>query len=334
MSYRTQVITVFGGSGFIGRHLIRRLAKSGAVIRIATRTPGKAAFLKTAGAVGQIVPFGTDCTKDESVARALQGADIAINLLGVLYERGAQSFQGVHTDAAGRIARLAAANGVTRMVHVSAIGADAASHSAYARSKAAGEQAVRAGFPAATILRPSIVFGPEDNFFNKFAAMAQKAPALPLIGGGKTRFQPVYVGDLADAIVAALELESAKGKTFELGGPRVYSFRELLELTQKEIRRHRPLVTIPWNIAESLGGLLEKVPLLAPVLTRDQVELLKRDNIVAPGAPGFKELGITELATCEVILPTYLSRFIVGGRYTTLTGDKDAAGHGAADSAH
>ncbi len=320
MSYRTQVITVFGGSGFIGRHLIRRLAKSGAVVRIATRNPGKAAFLKTAGAVGQIVPFATDCGKDESVARALQGADVAINLLGVLYERGSQSFQAVHVDAAARIARLAKAAGVGRLVHLSAIGADAASPAAYARSKAAGEQAVLAAFPTATILRPSIVFGPEDNFFNKFAAMAQKAPVLPLIGGGKTRFQPVYVGDLADAVVAALDLDSAKGRTFELGGPRIYSFKELLELMQKDIQRHRPLVTLPWNVAESLAGFLEKIPVLAPALTRDQVAMLRRDTVVAQGALGFKDLGITELASCEVILPTYLSRFIVGGKYNGQTG--------------
>ncbi len=320
MSYRTQVITVFGGSGFIGRHLIRRLAKSGAVVRIATRNPVKANYLKTAGAVGQIVPFATDVTKDESVARALQGADIAINLIGVLYERGRETFQAAHVEAPQRIARLAAANGVTRLVHVSALGADGSSPSAYARSKAAGEQAVLAAFPAATILRPSIVFGPEDGFFNKFAAMAQIAPALPLIGGGKTRFQPVYVGDLADAIVAALDLETAKGRTFELGGPRSYSFKELLELTLKAVHRKRLLVPVPWAAAETLGGVLEKVPVLAPALTRDQVELLKRDNVVSPTAAGFKELGLDALASCEVIVPTYLSRFIVGGRNPTVPG--------------
>ncbi|AWK86202.1 complex I NDUFA9 subunit family protein [Azospirillum thermophilum] len=321
MSYRTQVITVFGGVGFIGRHLIRRLAKSGAVIRVATRNPGKVSFLKTSGSVGQIVPFATDVTKDESVARAVQGADIVINLIGVLYERGSQTFQSCHVDAAGRIARLAAAAGAARMVHVSAIGADANSPSAYARSKAAGEKAVLAAFPGATILRPSIVFGPEDQFFNRFAAMAQIAPALPLIGGGKTRFQPVYVGDVADAIVAALELDGVQGHTYELGGPRTYSFRELMELTLSTVRRRRFLVPVPWNLAGTLGGLLEKVPLLAPALTRDQVELMKRDNVVSPTAAGFKELGITELGTCEIILPTYLSRFIVGGRYNTLTRD-------------
>ncbi|CAO3416054.1 complex I NDUFA9 subunit family protein [Azospirillum doebereinerae] len=321
MSYRTQVITVFGGSGFIGRHLIRRLAKSGAVVRIATRSPGKANFLKTAGAVGQIVPFATDVTKDESVARALQGADIAINLIGVLYEQGRQTFQGAHVEAAGRIARLAALNGVSRLVHVSALGADAGSPASYARSKAAGEQAVLDVFPEATILRPGIVFGPEDRFFNKFAAMAQIAPALPLIGGGKTRFQPVYVGDLADAIVASLDLASAKGRIFELGGPRVYSFKELLQLTLKTVQRKRYLLPVPWGAAETLGGVLEKVPLLAPALTRDQVELLKRDNVVSPGAAGFKDLGIDTLASCEVIVPTYLARFIVGGRNPTVPGN-------------
>lgn len=319
MSYRTQIVTVFGGSGFIGRHLIRRLAKSGAVVRIATRNPGKATFLKTAGSVGQIVPFATDCSKDESVARAVQGADIVVNLIGALYERGSQSFQAVHVDAAARIARLAAAAGAARLVHVSAIGADAASPAAYARSKAAGEQAVLAAFPAATILRPSIVFGPEDGFFNKFAAMAQIAPALPLIGGGKTRFQPVYVGDLCEAIVAALENEGTKGHTYELGGPRTYSFKELLELTLAEVRRKRLLVPVPWGAAETLGGILEKVPVIAPALTRDQVELLKRDNVVSPTAAGFKDLGIDTLTSCEVILPTYLSRFIVGGRYNAVT---------------
>ncbi len=321
MSYRTQVVTVFGGSGFIGRHLIRRLAKSGAVVRIATRTPNKAGYLKTAGAVGQIVPFATDVTKDESVARALQGADIAINLIGVLYERGAQTFPSAHVEAAGRIARIAAASGIARLVQVSALGADADAPSAYARSKAAGEQAVLAAYPEATLLRPSIVFGPEDNFFNRFAAMAQIAPALPLIGGGTTRFQPVYVGDLADAIVATLDRDDAKGRTYELGGPRSYSFKELLALTLKEIHRKRFLVDVPWSTAETLGGLLEKVPLLAPVMTRDQVELLKRDNVVSPGSAGFAELGITALTSCEVILPTYLSRFIVGGRNPTVAGN-------------
>ncbi|MBP2291848.1 complex I NDUFA9 subunit family protein [Azospirillum rugosum] len=321
MSYRNEVVTVFGGSGFIGRHLIRRLAKSGAIVRVVSRHPNQANFLKTAGSVGQIVPMAADVTDDQSVARAIQGSDTVINLIGALYETAPWSFQTVHVDAPTRIARIAAANGVRKLVHVSAIGADTRSASAYARSKAAGEQAVLQAFPGATIIRPSIVFGPEDAFFNKFASMAQIAPALPLIGGS-TKFQPVYVGDLADAITAAVHQDSAAGKTFELGGPRVYTFKELMELMLHEIRRkHRLLVPVPFNIAEKLGAFCEKIPLIAPPLTRDQVELLKTDNVASPSTPGFKELGMTELASCEVILPTYLSRFIVGGRNATLTRD-------------
>ena len=321
MSYRYEVVTVFGGSGFIGRHLIRRLAKSGAIVRVVSRHPNQANFLKTAGSVGQIVPMAADVTDDQSVARAIQGSDTVINLIGALYETAPWSFQTVHVDAPSRIARIAAASGVRKLVHVSAIGGDSRSASAYARSKAAGEQAVQQAFPGATIIRPSIVFGPEDAFFNKFAAMAQISPVLPLIGGN-TKFQPVYVGDLADAITAAVHLDSAAGKTFELGGPRVYTFKELMELMLHEIRRkHRLLLPVPFNLAEKLGAVLEKIPLIAPPLTRDQVELLKTDNVASPSAPGFKELGITELASCEVILPTYLSRFIVGGRSSTLTRD-------------
>ncbi|MFC5357511.1 complex I NDUFA9 subunit family protein [Azospirillum himalayense] len=328
MSYRSEVVTVFGGSGFVGRHLIRRLAKTGAIVRVVSRHPNKANFLKTAGSVGQIVPMAADVKDDQSVARAIQGADTVINLIGTLYERGAWTFQTVHVDAPARIARIAKASGVRRLVHVSAIGADARSASAYAKSKAAGEQAVAQAFPGATIIRPSIVFGPEDGFFNKFAAMAQVSPALPLIGGA-TKFQPVYVGDLADAIAAAATLDSATGRTFELGGPRVYSVKELMQLMLREIRRKRFLVPVPWNVAETLGGLLEKVPpIVAPPLTRDQVEMLRTDNVAAPGAPGFKELGITNLSSCEVVLPTYLSRFIVGGRSNTMP--RDAGNHSGA----
>ncbi len=331
MSYRYQIATVFGGSGFIGRHLIRRLAKSGAIVRVVTRHPNQANFLKTAGSVGQIVPMAADVTKDESVARAVQGSDIVINLIGTLYERGPWTFQAVHVDAPARIARIARANGVRRLVHVSALGADGASASAYARSKAAGEKALLAEFPEATILRPSIVFGPEDSFFNTFAALAQISPVLPLIGGA-TRFQPVYVGDLADAITAAAHRDDSRGRTYELGGPRTYSFRELMELMLREIRRKRLLVPVPWRVAEVVGGLLEKVPVIAPPLTRDQVEMLKTDNVVSGQAPGLADLGITEAATCEVMLPTYLSRFIVGGRSSTLT--RDVGTFGKYPSAH
>ncbi|HYG91696.1 MAG TPA: complex I NDUFA9 subunit family protein [Azospirillum sp.] len=320
MSYRYRVATVFGGSGFIGRHLIRRLAKSGTIVRIASRHPSQANFLKTAGAVGQIVPWAVDVRDDASVARAVKDADIVINLIGALYETAPWSFETVHVDAPARIARLAKAAGAGRLVHVSALGADANSASAYARTKAAGEKAVLAAFPEATIVRPSIVFGPEDRFFNKFAAMAQVSPALPLIGGGKTRFQPVSVSDVADAIMAILNDDGTKGRVYELGGPNTYTFKQLMQLMLKEIRRRRLLVPIPWRASETLGSILEKVPLIAPLLTRDQVELLKKDNVCSGQQPGFEQLGITPTAP-EVILPTYLYRFIVGGRANVATRD-------------
>lgn len=312
MTDRTSIVTVFGGSGFIGRHLIQRLAKTGAIIRVASRHPSQANFLKTAGVVGQVVPLAADITDDRSVAAAVAGADTVINLIGILYESGRWTFQAVHAEAPGRIARSAREHGVRRLVHLSAIGADTAAPAAYARSKGAGEGAVRDAFPAATILRPSIVFGPEDNFFNLFAGLALISPALPLIGGGKTRFQPVYVGDVADAVMAALANPDAAGKTYELGGPRVYTFREIMEFILREIRRKRVLLPLPWGVARMQAAVLELLP--KPMLTRDQVEMLKVDNVVAPGALTLKDLGVSPTAA-EVIVPGYLDRFRPGGGY-------------------
>jgi len=321
MSYRYRIATVFGGSGFIGRHLIRRLAKTGTIVRVASRHPAQANFLKTAGSVGQIIPWAVDVRDDASVARAVKDADIVINLVGALYETGPWSFETVHVNTPARIARLAKEAGASRLVHVSALGADERSPSLYAKSKAAGEQALLAAFPGATVVRPSIVFGPEDRFFNKFAAMAQISPVLPLVGGGKTRFQPVYVGDLADAVVAVLNTDESKGRTYELGGPNTYTFKELMQLMLKEICRKRVLLLpIPWKASETLGGILEKVPFVAPLLTRDQVELLKKDNVCSGELPGFEQLGVTP-TTPEVMLPTYLHRFIVGGRSNAATRD-------------
>jgi NADH dehydrogenase len=321
MSFRYRVATVFGGSGFIGRHLIKRLAKTGTIIRVATRHPSNANFLRTNGAVGQIIPIATNIHDDASVAAAVRDADIVINLIGILYESGVNTFSGTQGDAPGRIARAAKAAGVQRFIQMSAIGADAGSTSEYARSKAAGEQAVLKAFPEATILRPSVVFGPEDGFFNRFGAMARISPVLPLIGGGHTKFQPVYVGDVADAVMKALENPAAPGKTYELGGPRVYSFREILELVLAETRRKRFMVTVPWSVAEFQGKILGKLP--KPLLTLDQVELLKRDNVVAPGAATLNDLGIAPTAA-EVIVPTYLDRFRVGGRFSQRAGSYSA----------
>jgi uncharacterized protein YbjT (DUF2867 family) len=310
-----KAVTVFGGSGFIGRHLIKRLAKTGAIITVATRRPEGAKFLKSMGDVGQIVPIAVDIFNDADIATAVAGADAVVNLIGILAEGGKQRFKTVQGDAPGRIARAAADAGVKHFVQVSAIGADAQSPSAYASSKATGEAGVREAFPKAVILRPSIVFGPEDQFFNRFAAMAQIAPALPLIGGGLTKFQPVYVGDVAEAIMAALLNGDAAGKTYELGGPRVYSFKELLELILSLIKRKRPLITLPWGLATLQASVLELLP--GAPLTRDQVTLLKRDNVVQAGALTLADLSIPATAV-ELIVPSYLDRFRLGGRFSTI----------------
>jgi NADH dehydrogenase len=295
-------VTVFGGSGFIGRYIVRRLAAEGWVVRVAVRDPVGAAFLKTAGNVGQVVPMRIDLAADNSVVEAaIAGADAVINLVGILHERGRYTFQAIHADA-----RLAAGAGASRFVQISAIGADRNAPAAYARSKAEGEAGVRAAFPGATIFRPSIVFGPEDHFFNRFARMARYSPALPLIGGGVTRFQPVYVGDVAEAIIRALHDDHAPGQVYELGGPRIYTFRALMELMLAELRRHRGLIPLPFWMAELLGMVLQLLPV--PPLTRDQVRLLRQDNVTTPGVPGLRELGITRTH------PPDLSRHVQQGR--------------------
>jgi uncharacterized protein YbjT (DUF2867 family) len=302
--------TVFGGSGFLGRYIVKRLVANGIVTRVATRNPDDALPLKTLGPVGHVVPVAARLDKKESVRNAVAGVDIVVNLVGILYESGGQTFRSVHVDGARNVARAAREAGVTRLLHVSALGADAQSPSAYARSKAEGEAAVREEFPGATILRPSIVIGPEDQFFNRFGWMTRYSPILPLIGGGHTRFQPVYVGDVADAAIAALKDPKADGTTFELGGPLTYTFRELLELLLREIGRKRILMSVPFGLASFKAAILEKLP--SPLLTRDQLELLKRDNVESGTLPGFTELGLTP-RHIEVVLPTYLARFRKGG---------------------
>jgi NADH dehydrogenase len=307
-----RLATVFGGSGFIGRYVVSKLAREGWLVRVAVRRPDEALFLKTAGVVGQVTPVAANVRDRASVARAIAGATAVVNLVGILHESGRQKFQAVQAEAPRTIAEEAARAGVRHLVHISAIGADANSDSTYARTKAAGEAAVQQAFPGATILRPSIVFGPEDDFFNRFAKMAQIAPALPLIGGGRTRFQPVYVGDVADAVVRAIEMREAAGRTYELAGPKVYSFAELMRLMLKEIGRKRALVPLPFPVASLMGSVLQNLPM--PQLTADQVRQLKRDNLPTAGAAGLADLGITPTMV-EAILPTYLDRYRARGAY-------------------
>ncbi len=313
------LVTVFGASGFLGRHTVRALAKRGYRIRAVTRRPNLAGHLPPMGNVGQIQLCKADVLEPEQVAAALKGASFAINLTGVLIPHGDNSFDALHAGAAQTIAEEAKKAGVTALVHVSAIGADLRSESAYARSKADGENRLRKAFPGATILRPSIVFGPEDSFFNRFAALARALPALPLIGGGHTKFQPVYVGNVADAIVTALESETARGRTYELGGPSTYSFRELMEFILRETDRKRALVPIPFGLASVKAMFLQFLP--SPLLTPDQVKLLRTDNVVGAGALTLTDLLILPTSV-EAEVPAYLWRFKPKGQYEAVAEGK------------
>ena len=308
METRT-VATVFGGSGFLGRYIVKRLAARGHIVRIAVRDTEGAMFLRPMGRVGQIVPMYASLAHEATIARAVEGAELVVNLIGILAERHRGDFQRIQAEGAGRIASLAAAAGVSRMVQVSAIGADAASPSLYARTKAAGEAAVLAAMPAATVLRPSLVFGAEDQFFNRFGSMAQVLPFMPVIAGD-TKMQPVYVGDVAEAVMAGLTGLDTAGKTYELGGPRVWTFREILAYILKETRRKRPLVEIPMGIARFQASLAELLP--SKPFTRDQLLLLSKDNVVTAGMPGLAELGIPATPV-ELIVPDYLDRYRPGG---------------------
>ncbi|MBV6631776.1 MAG: complex I NDUFA9 subunit family protein [Alphaproteobacteria bacterium] len=304
--------TVFGGTGFLGRYVVQALTRAGYEVRIPTRAAARANRLRVSGVVGQVVPITANIKDDATVHRLVEGAQVVVNLVGILAENRRQKFPAVHTDLPERIAKASAAAGVEKLVHISAIGADKNSKAAYARSKALGEEAILAAFPNATILRPSVVFGPEDEFLNRFGEMAMLAPALPLIGGGHTRFQPVYVGDVADAVMAAITRREAAGQTYELGGPRRYSLKQILDYINEETGRHRRLVNLPFGVAKLQGAVFERLP--GQMLTRDQVELLKSDNVVADDAKTLADLDI-EATTLEVIAPTYLYRFRKGGRF-------------------
>lgn len=320
-----QVVTVFGGSGFIGRQVVKRLAAQGWTVRAAVRDPVDAGFLRPMGEPGQVNPIAANVTDPASVRAALAGATAAINLVGILTEKGKATFDAVHRQGAANVAQAAREAGVKRLAHMSALGADKNSPSAYARSKALGEEAVLAAFPAATLYRPSIVFGPDDDFFNRFARLARLSPVLPVFtgdgfkpvhtetgyaidwfGSGGPTFQPVYVGDVAEALVKGVSEDWTAGRVYELGGPRRYTLKEVLELLLKVTGQSSRLVPLPFCAARAQAALFKLLP--KPPLTADQVKLLQVDNVVRGGKPGLAELGIAPVAA-EGILPTYLHRY-------------------------
>ncbi len=306
-----RLVTVFGGSGFLGRHLVQRLAANGDRVRVAVRDSEAAQFLKVMGGVGQITPMTADIANDSQVAAAVRGAGAVVNLAGILSESWRQTFKRIHTEGAANVARAASEAGAKRLVQISAIGADKDSRAKYARTKAAGEEAVKAAFAHASIVRPSVMFGPEDKFFNMFAGFALISPVLPLFGvnvfsDGGTKFQPVYVGDVAGAIMKILSDPGTVGKTYELGGPEVYSYKQIMELMLKQIGRRRLLIPVPFLLARFEAWFLEKAP--NPLLTRDQLRLLEKDNVVGEAAMTFKNLGVTP-TPAEAVLPAYLHRF-------------------------
>lgn len=303
------VATVFGGSGFIGRYVVQRLAARGHTVRVVGRHTERVKNLVTTGSVGQVVPLYGSFANPATLVRAIEGADLVVNLVGILAEQKSGDFQRIQADGPAVIARGAAQAGVHRLVQISAIGADPGSPSLYARTKAAGERAAREAMPGAVVLRPSLVFGEEDKFFNRFGSMAMYSPIMPVISGD-SRFQPVYVGDVADAILAGLERDDAVGRTYELGGPRIYTFRELLAWILHETRRHRALVTIPPGLARLQAKIAELIP--GKPFTQDQLTMLEQDNVVGTGSLGLSDLGIVPTPV-ELIVPAYLDRYRPGG---------------------
>ena len=310
------LVSVFGGSGFVGRQVVRALARDGWRIRVPMRRPHLGQDLKVAGTVGQVQLMQANLRFPDSVDRALEGADAVVNLVALLHETGKQTFQALHVDGAEALAWACARRGITNVAHISAIGADPDAASDYSRTKGEGERVVREHVPTADILRPSIIFGEGDGFFTRFAGLAGFAPALPLIGGGRTRFAPAYVADVADAVAAVLQ-RGTTGTTYELAGPAEYTFRELMQFTLATIDKRRLLVPVPWFAAKPLGlagELAGKAPFVEPFLTRDQVETLKVDNVPSGEHPGFAALGI-EPSTIEAIVPDYLERFRKYGQF-------------------
>jgi uncharacterized protein YbjT (DUF2867 family) len=319
-----RLATVFGGSGFVGRHTVRALVKEGWRVRAAVRRPDLAGHLQPLGAVGQIQPVQANLRNGPSVSRALEGSRCVINAVGVLVGTGAQTFDAVHVEGARHVAKAAREAGVARLVHVSAIGADRAGVANYARSKGEGERAVLEEFPDAIILRPSIVFGPEDQFFNRFAALAVSSPFLPLIGGGKTKFQPVYVGDLARAIAAAAAGAGAPGTIYELGGPEVLNFRQLLDLTQTWSQRQRAYLPLPFWAAKAQAIMTWPLPNALRPITVDQVRMLANDNVVSTEASAagrtLSAFGIEPATPLAAQVPQYLERFRPRGQFAGYKG--------------
>lgn len=314
----SKLVTIYGGSGFVGRYIARRMAKEGWRVRVAVRRPNEAMFVKPYGAVGQVEPVLCNVRDDNSVAQAMQGADAVINCVGVLNDLGKNGFDAIQAEAPERIARIAAENGIARMVHISAIGADENSDSDYARTKALGEAGVLRHMPEAVILRPSVIFGTEDQFFNRFAGMTRFGPFLAIVGAD-TRFQPVYVDDVARAAVKGA-LGQAEPGVYELGGPEVASFRELMQRMLQVIHRRRIVIALPFVAARIMASVLDMAKFVSfqlfpnSILTRDQLKNLRRDNVVADGARGFADLGIAP-ETMESVLPTYLWKFRPNGQY-------------------
>ena len=321
---RGALVTVFGGSGFVGRHVVRALAQQGYRVRSATRRPDLAGHLQPMGSVGQIHAVQANLRYPESIAAALVGSDGVVNLVGLLVKSGAQTFDAIQVEGARHIAAAAREASVGRLIHVSAIGADTNSPGNYGRTKAQGEAAVLAEFPGAVILRPSLIFGPEDQFFNRFADMARKAPLLPLIGGGRTRFQPVYVGDVAAAVAAACGGSARFGTVYELGGPEVLTFRQLLERTQEWAGRNRGYMRLPFWAAKLFAALTLPLPNSIRPLTVDQVRMLQSDNVVSAAAEAegrtLEGLGVLGAHAVDTIVPVYLEQYRPKGQYSHYRG--------------
>lgn len=314
MTKEYKTACVFGGTGFIGRQIVRELARLDIRVKVATRIPESAYFLKPCGAVGQVAPVACDYNDQKSLQAAVKGCDYVVNCIGILFEKKKGGFTRVHVDIPAAIAKACKKEQVSRFVHISALGIDE-NASKYAQSKLEGEKAVKSNFKGATIMRPSVVFGEDDDFFNKFAKLASVMPFLPLIGGGTTKFQPVFVGDIADAVIKALQYPQCEGQTFELGGPRVVDFKDIYGIMFSYTKQRKPLVSLPWGVAKIQGAVFSMMP--TPLLTPDQVTSLKSDNVVSDKANNLATLGIAP-TDMDVVLPIYLKRYQPGGRFADI----------------